>query len=147
MTEYLPHINAALNTLATVLLILGFVFIKAKNEKAHKATMMAAFATSCIFLISYLTYHFNIQGSKRFPTDPEVAPAIARYFYYFVLLTHVILAMTVPFFAISAIVAGLKDNRVLHRKIVKWGWPIWLYVSVTGIVVYAMLYQIYVPKG
>ncbi len=146
MIEYLPHINASLNTLATILLIAGFVLIKQRQEKLHKAAMLSAFATSCVFLACYLTYHFNVP-SKKFPTDPEVAPAIARYVYYAILLTHVLLAMSVPFLAIAAIYAGWKDRRESHRRIVRWAWPIWLYVSITGIIVYLMLYQIFVPRS
>jgi uncharacterized membrane protein YozB (DUF420 family) len=92
-----------------------------------------------------LIYHFNVP-SKKFPTDTEVAPLAARYTYYAILLSHVVLAVSVPFLAIASIYYGLKDNRAAHRRVVAWSWPIWLYVSVTGIIVYLMLYQIYVPK-
>jgi uncharacterized membrane protein YozB (DUF420 family) len=107
--------------------------------------MMATLMVSILFLGCYLVYHFNVP-SKKFPTDTDVAPLAARYTYYVILLTHVLLAITVPFLAISSIYLGLKDYRAAHRRVVAWAWPIWLYVSVTGIIVYLMLYQIYVPK-
>lgn len=139
--QQLPHINVALNSLASVLLIVGFVLIKQRKERAHRNVMISAFAVSTLFLVCYLIYHFNVL-SKKFP---ETAPDAARYFYYVLLASHVILAMFVPFLVIAAIIQGLKDNRVAHRKIVRFAWPIWLYVSVTGVMVYLMLYQIYRP--
>ncbi|MFN3193659.1 MAG: DUF420 domain-containing protein [Aureliella sp.] len=148
MIEWLPHINVSLNALATVLLIVGFILIKKKQEQAHKKVMLAAMCVSALFLMFYLTYHFNIEGgSKQFPTDTSVAPLAARYFYYGLLLTHVLLAMTVPFLAIGSIYLGLKGKRESHRRLSKWTWPIWLYVSVTGVLVYLMLYQIYLPQA
>lgn len=135
----LPHVNVALNSLASVLLVAGFVLIKQRKEQAHRTVMLAAFAVSALFLICYLTYHFNVL-TKKFPLD---TPAAARYFYYTLLASHVILAMFVPFLVIAAIIQGLKNNRAAHRKIVRFAWPIWLYVSVTGVIVYLMLYQIY----
>lgn len=144
MIELLPHVNVSLNGLATLLLVIGRVLIYQKREKAHRNVMMAALVVSGLFLCCYLVYHFNVP-SKKFPTDTDVAPLAARYAYYAILLSHVLLAITVPFLAIASIYYGLKDNRVAHRRVVAWSWPIWLYVSVTGIIVYAMLYQIYVP--
>ena len=137
----LPHLNAALNALATVLLIAGYVQIKRRRETAHKWTMIACFGVSVIFLASYLTYHFNIPGgSKRFPSYP---PDVVRYTYYAILLSHVLLAAAVPFLAIATIWLGLADLRFRHRRLAWWTFPIWLYVSITGVVVYAMLYQLY----
>lgn len=140
MTEivhYLPHVNASLNALATVLLVAGFVLIKRRQEAAHKWTMLACFGVSVVFLACYLTYHYYA-GSKKFPTD-----TIVRYPYYAILLTHVVLAALVPFLAIATIITGLRDNRPWHLRLAKWTFPIWLYVSVTGVVVYLMLYQLY----
>lgn len=135
----LPHVNASLNALATILLLTGFVLIKQRRERAHRQVMLATFVTSVVFLVSYLVYH-GLAGSKRFPTDTGTVP---RSIYYFVLLTHVVLAATVPFFAITAIVLGYRDRRAAHRRVAKWAFPIWLYVSVTGVVVYVMLYHLY----
>jgi uncharacterized membrane protein YozB (DUF420 family) len=140
----LPHVNAALNALATLLLIAGYVQIKRRQEIAHQWTMLACFGVSVLFLASYLTYHFNIPGgSKRFPSYP---PDMIRYLYYGILLTHVVLAATVPFLAIASIWLGLADYRRWHRKLSWWTFPIWLYVSITGVIVYCMLYQLYPPQ-
>lgn len=139
--KQLPHINASLNGLATVLLLLGFALIKRRQETAHKWTMLACFCVSVVFLACYLTYHYHLEGvSKRFPSYP---PTAVRVTYYAILLTHVVLAALVPFLAIATIYAGLADKRALHRRLAKWTFPIWLYVSVTGVIVYLMLYQIY----
>lgn len=146
MIEWLPHVNVTLNALATVLLVTGFILIKRKKESSHKKVMLAALCVSGLFLASYLTYHFSIEGgSKKFPTDTDVAPLAARYLYYGILLTHVLLAMLVPFLAMGSIYLGLRGRRMAHRRLSRWTWPIWLYVSVTGVIVYCMLYQIYVP--
>jgi uncharacterized membrane protein YozB (DUF420 family) len=146
MVIYLPHVNVTLNAISIFLLLLGLAYIKRGKEDLHRWTMLATFATSVVFLISYLTYHY-FAGSKRFPDDPAVAPVYIRYFYYLILLTHVLLAAIVPVLAIISIVYGLRNERVRHRRISKWTWPIWMYVSVTGVIVYLMLYQIYVPRA
>ena len=143
LVEILPHINAALNALATLLLVIGYVQIKRRQEAAHKWTMLACFGVSAVFLACYLTYHFNIPGgSKRFPSYP---PALVRYGYYALLLSHVLLAAAVPFLAVITIWLGLANRRVAHRKIAWWTFPIWLYVSITGVLVYLLLYQLYPP--
>jgi putative membrane protein len=152
LIDILPHINVSLNALSAILLVLGFVLIKRKQEVAHRNVMLATFAVSALFLVCYLTYHFQLTyyygvAGKKFPTDPAVAPHVARYFYYGLLLSHVLLAMAVPVLALWAIWNGLKDRREAHRRVAKWAWPIWLYVSVTGVIVYLMLYQIYVPPA
>lgn len=144
MSEFvslLPHINASLNALATVLLVVGYILIKRRHELAHKRTMLACFGVSTLFLACYVTYHLNIEGgSKRFPTYP---PAAVRYSYYGILLTHVVLAAAVPFLAVTTIWLGLTNRRAAHRRVARWTFPIWLYVSITGVVVYLMIYQIY----
>jgi len=140
----LPHVNASLNALATVLLVAGYVLIKRRQEAAHKWTMLACFVVSVLFLASYLTYHYQLAGvSKRFPGYP---PPAVRYTYYAILLTHVVLAATVPFLAVFTIYLGLADKRKAHRGLAWWAFPIWLYVSITGVIVYLMLYQIYPPS-
>jgi putative membrane protein len=139
----LPHVNAGLNTLATVLLLAGYALIRRRQERLHMWAMLACFAVSAIFLASYLTYHFNIPGgSKKFPLEP---PPLVRYSYYLILLTHVVLAAAVPFLAVATIWLGLADRRAWHVRLARWTFPIWLYVSVTGVVVYLMLYQLYPP--
>jgi putative membrane protein len=144
VVEYLPHVNVSLNATATLLLIVGFVLIKAGREVAHKRAMLATFGVNVVFLISYLIYHANVL-SKRFPNDPSVASDTVRYFYYGLLASHVVLAAAVPFLAIWTIFLALRGRIDRHRRWARWTWPIWLYVSVTGVMVYLMLYQIYVP--
>jgi putative membrane protein len=137
--QLLPHINAGLNGLATLLLILGFVLIKQRREKAHQWTMIGCFAVSVVFLLCYVTYHIGIGGSKRFPSD--AGPV--RLVYLAILVTHVILAASVPFLAVATIYLGLRDRRIAHRRLARWTFPIWLYVSITGVIVYVMLYHVY----
>lgn len=143
LVPILPHVNASLNAFATLLLLLGFMQIKRKQERAHRWTMLACFGVSVLFLASYVTYHTLKGGSTKFPSYP---PDAIRYGYYAVLLTHVVLAALVPFLAVASIYFGLKNDRKRHRWISKATFPIWLYVSVTGVVVYLMLYQIYPPR-
>jgi uncharacterized membrane protein YozB (DUF420 family) len=137
-------VNASLNSLATVLLVTGYVLIKQKREIAHRNVMLACFGVSVVFLACYLTYHFNIAGgSRRFPSYP---PAAIRYGYYVMLATHVVLAAAVPVLAILTILSGLRDNRLRHRKLAWWTFPIWLYVSITGVLVYLFLYHFFPPR-
>lgn len=139
----LPAVNAGLNALSALFLTAGYILIKRKQERAHRRCMMAAFGTSVLFLISYLTYHgYVAYVLKRGPTifrDPEWFRPI----YLFILGTHTILAMVVVPLAIASIYLGYRDRRETHRKISRWTWPIWMYVSVTGVVIYFLLYQIF----
>jgi uncharacterized membrane protein YozB (DUF420 family) len=137
--HYLPHVNASLNALATVLLIMGYVWIRQCREQAHRVTMVSSFAVSVLFLVCYLVYHAQV-GSRRFPEYP---PPWVRWIYLGILLTHVVLAATVPFLAVVTIFLAWRDRRTAHRRLARWTFPIWLYVSVTGVVVYIMLYQLY----
>jgi len=143
MTDTLPHVNATLNLLAAVLLVVGLVLIKQRREQAHRRIMVASFLVSTLFLICYLTYHAQV-GHKRFPTYPPLA---VQWFYKGMLLTHILLAALVPPLAITTIVMGYRDQRVAHRRLARWTFPIWLYVSVTGVLVYGMLYWLYPPQG
>jgi putative membrane protein len=136
----LPHVNASLNGLATVLLVIGYLYIRAGKVKTHRNVMLACFAVSVAFLACYLTYHIMLGGSRKFPQYP---PPIIRYTYFVVLFSHIVLAALVPFLAITTIVLGLLDRRAAHRKLARWTFPIWLYVSITGVIVYVMLYQVY----
>lgn len=135
--QHLPTINALLNALAGFLLVMGYVQIKRGNEAAHKQTMLSAFFVSVAFLACYLAYHF-MAGHVKFQGGPPVS-----YLYYTILFTHIVLAMAVPVLAITTIYFGLTDQRVRHRRWARWTFPIWLYVSVTGIVIYVMLYWLY----
>ena len=139
----LPHVNATLNSLAAVLLMAGLFLIKANKETAHKIAMLSAFAVSIAFLACYLTYHAT-NLSQEFPRAEYPSVAI---FYYILLASHVLLAMTVPVLAVITIYLGIKDRRAAHKKMAKWTFPIWLYVSVTGVVIYIMLYWIYLPPA
>lgn len=135
----LPAVNASLNALATCLLVTGYVLIRRGREQAHKCTMLATFAVSCVFLGCYLYYHYHA-GSV-----PFTHPGAVRYVYFAVLIPHVFLAATVPFLAAATIYLGLGDRRAAHRRLARWTFPIWLYVSITGVIVYVMLYQLYPP--
>ena len=136
--HYLPHLNASLNALATVLLLLGYVLIRQGREPAHRITMVSCFAVSVLFLVCYLVYHAQA-GSRRFPEYP---PSWIRCTYFGVLLTHVVLAAAVPPLAVATIYLAWRDRRITHRRLARWTFPIWLYVSVTGVAVYWMLYRL-----
>lgn len=140
IASYLPHVNASLNALATVLLVTGYVLIKQRRERAHKRVMLGCFFVSLLFFACYVTYHLLIGGGKRFSQDTL---GVIRIFYYSVLLSHIVLAVAVPVLALATIYLGLRDRRSAHRALARWTFPIWLYVSVTGVVVYVMLYQLY----
>ncbi len=131
----LPTVNAGLNALATALLVTGWLLIRSGRVKAHRAAMLAALACSVLFLTSYLVYHAQV-GSVRFP-----GTGWARTFYFAVLLTHTPLAAAVPFLALVTLVRALRERFDRHRAIARWTLPIWLYVSITGVVIYVMLYR------
>ena len=131
----LPALNATLNGAAAALLVLAFVLIKQGKRDAHKRVMLAAFAVSCLFLISYLIYHAQV-GSVRYQHTGTL-----RAIYFSILITHTTLAALVPFLAVITLRRGLASRFVRHKAIARWTLPIWLYVSVTGVVVYLMLYR------
>jgi uncharacterized membrane protein YozB (DUF420 family) len=157
------HVNASLNSIAAVLLIIGFFLIKRRRIEAHKRVMLAAFAVSAVFLACYLWYHYQVQH-VRF-----THPGAVRNIYYAILASHILLAITVPFLAIRQIYLGFRAlgcctssrdqsdaaaaratqnaYREKHIRLSRWTFPIWLYVSVTGVVVYAMLYHLWPPVG
>ena len=132
----LPSVNAALNATAAVLLVWGYTLIRRKRIQTHRKVMLAAFATSSLFLICYLVYHAQV-GSVHFPKTGAI-----RTVYFSILGTHTLLAATVPVLAIITLSRGLGGRIDKHRKIARWTLPIWLYVSVTGVVVYMMLYHL-----
>lgn len=131
----LPTLNALLNATATLMLLVGYYLIKRGHEQAHKRTMIAALVVSAMFLTSYLTYHFQA-GRTDF-----VGPSAIRAIYLSILFPHIVLAVTVPPLALTTIYFGLTDQRARHRRLARWTFPIWLFVSVTGVIVYLMLYQ------
>jgi uncharacterized membrane protein YozB (DUF420 family) len=138
MLSQLPLVNATLNATATVLLIIGYVMIRQRREAAHKRIMLTAFGVSVLFLASYLTYHIGHGAATRFTGQGVIRPV-----YFLILISHIILAATVPVLAIVTIILGLRDRRLAHRRWARWTFPIWLYVSVTGVVIYVMLYHLY----
>ena len=131
----LPVVNATLNAIAAILLVWGYILIRRRSIAAHRRVMLAAFATSSVFLCCYLIYHYNV-GSVRFPRTGMV-----RTVYLSILATHTALAATVPPLAIITLSRGLRERFDRHRRIARWALPVWLYVSVTGVVVYWMLYR------
>lgn len=136
MTVYdLPVINASLNAASTVFIALGWWFIRRDQKQQHIACMAAALLTSTVFLACYLTYHFHALSVKF------THPGIVRPIYYFILITHVLLAFATLPLVIMTVVPALRARFDRHRRMGKWTMPIWLYVSVTGVVVYLMLYQ------
>ena len=133
----LPLVNASLNGVATVLLIVGYACIRRRRIIAHRTAMVAAFVTSVLFLISYLTYHAHA-GSRPFPGQGPI-----RVVYFVILISHIILAAAIPPLAGITLWRAYRRRFDRHMKIARWTLPLWLYVSVTGIVVYLMLYQLY----
>ena len=131
----LPALNATLNGISAVLLVIGYVLVRQRKLEQHRRVMIAAFSTSVLFLISYLIYHASV-GSKPYPGQGSI-----RTLYFFVLITHIVLAALVPPMAIVTLVRGLRERYDAHRRLARWTLPIWLYVSVTGVIVYVMLYQ------
>ena len=152
MTEWLgqvvsPGLNATLNGLSGVLLVVGYLAIKRRGIALHKTCMLSALAVSALFLTSYLYYHFVIKTevATRFAErNPTATPAVAR-LYYVLLTSHTILAAAVAPLALVTAYLGLRDRLKGHVRIARWTLPIWLYVSVTGVVVYWMLYRLYPP--
>ena len=136
-TGGLPTLNAALNALSFILMTAGFYFIRRRQISRHRACMLAACGSSVLFLISYVAYHLQA-GSVRFPGEGWIRPV-----YFFILLTHTLLAATVPFLVLVTLFRAFRANFEAHRRIARWTLPIWAYVSVTGVVVYYLLYIAY----
>jgi uncharacterized membrane protein YozB (DUF420 family) len=137
--DQLPAVNATLNMIAFVFLLTGYRFIRQRRVTAHKRCMIAAFTVSILFLMSYLTYRF-IAGDKKFGGAGFIRPI-----YFFILITHVSLALMVPFLAAWTLVLGLRGRFEKHRWWARITFPVWVYVSITGVIVYVMLFQIYGP--
>ena len=134
---YLPHVNACLNSTSAVLLIAGYRFIRKLQVDAHRKCQVAAFITSTLFLISYLTYHYY-HGDTRF-----LGQGIVRPFYFTVLISHVILAIVIIPLILITLYRAARGDFIRHKRIARWTLPLWLYVSVTGVIVYLMLYHFY----
>jgi putative membrane protein len=149
---FLPHLNAVLNSSTAIALMGGFYFIRIKkNERYHKTVMLTAFGLSSVFLISYVIYHFqgghtkfgDLNGDEQLSLAEISAAGTMRYVYYFVLLTHILLAIIVVPFVLLAIYFGISKQIPRHKKIVKYTFPIWLYVAITGVLVYLMISPYY----
>jgi len=131
----LPAVNATLNALSGILLLIGYTRIRAGKRAEHRTWMLAAFVASSLFLVSYVVYHAQV-GSVPFTRQGFVRPL-----YFGILITHVTLAAVVLPMAILTLTRGLKGRFVQHKAIARWTFPVWLYVSVTGVLVYVLLYQ------
>jgi uncharacterized membrane protein YozB (DUF420 family) len=131
----LPAINATLNAIAAILLAIGYTLIRQKRIQAHRRVMLTAFSVSVVFLACYLFYHYNAGVVYYQKTG------LLRYIYLTILTTHTILAVITPVLAIITLRRGLRMDVQRHRAIARWTFPIWMYVSVTGVVVYLMLYK------
>lgn len=131
--SYLPAVNAGLNGLAAVLLVCGRVAIAQRKERLHRTLMLSAFVASATFLVCYIYYH-NLQGDTKFLGEGWIRPV-----YFFILITHIVLSMAVFPLILSSIYFGLRDRRATHRRIARLTFPMWLYVSVTGVAIFFLL--------
>ena len=135
--SFLPALNASLNALATVLLVVGRGLARRGRVDQHRRVMLGAFAVSSLVLVLYVTH----KAWRGFEHTPYHGTGGARSLYLAILGSHLVLAMAVPVLALALIRLGLADRRAAHRRLARWAWPVWLYVSVTGIVIYGMLYH------
>lgn len=137
LIPYLPHVQASLNALAAILLLSGYRYIKLKNLRAHQICMTATLITSAIFLISYSTYHINVGY------HPFTGTGLIRPVYFIILSTHVILAIALVPMVITTAMLAFQGNIKKHPRIARWTLPVWLYVSVTGVVIYLFVFHLY----
>lgn len=136
-TTYLPHINGVINSLTAILLLIGLYFIKQKNVEAHKRTMLTAFVLGSFFLVSYVLYHLTNEST------PFGGKGWVRPIYFFLLVSHIVLSIVVVWFVLRAVYYALSGQISKHKQAVKYAFPIWLYVSITGVVVYLMIRPYY----
>lgn len=136
-TSYLPHINGIINSITSVLLLLGLYFIRQNNVQAHKRTMLTAFTLGSLFLVSYVLYHLTNDST------PYGGQGWIRPVYYFLLISHIVLSVVVVWFVLRAVYFALNGQILKHKKTVKYAYPIWLYVSITGVIVYLMIKPYY----
>jgi putative membrane protein len=139
----LPMVNACLNGLSAVLLSIGYYFIKTRQQTAHRNCMIAAFTTSVVFLACYLFYHFEMHRLYGKAHTQFINPRWFRPIYLCILFSHLVLAVVIVPMILMSLHRGLKARYELHKKIARWTWPLWMYVSVTGVVIYLLLYQIF----
>lgn len=148
---FLPHLNAVINTATAMALIAGLIFIRRKNIRYHRTAMTTAFILGTVFLVSYVIYHSSVESTvfgdldKNGVVDHQEAAAIGmmRTVYLIILVSHIVLAAIVVPFVLLAMYFALTEKYTKHRKVVKFGYPIWLYVSVTGVIVYLMISPYY----
>lgn len=137
-TKTLPHINGVINTLTSILLLAGYYFIRKKNITAHRQSMTIAFVLGGLFLVSYVLYHLSNE-STTFGGEGIIRPI-----YFFLLISHILLSIGVVWFVLRAVYFAYSGQIALHKKAVKWAFPIWLYVSITGVLVYLLISPYYV---
>ena len=136
-TKALPHLNGLINSLTSLSLLAGFYFIKQKNISAHRLMMTVSFSLGSVFLVSYVLYHLSNEST------PFGGEGIIRPIYYFLLISHITLSIGVVWFVLRAIYFAMSNQIDLHKKVVRWAFPIWLYVSITGVIVYLMISPYY----
>jgi putative membrane protein len=136
-TKVLPHLNGVINTLTALLLLAGRYFIAQNNIRAHRQSMTAAFMLGSLFLVSYVLYHLTNEST------PFGGEGVIRPIYYFLLISHIVLSIVVVWFVLRAIYYAYSNQIALHKKVVKWAFPIWLYVSITGVIVYLLISPYY----
>lgn len=141
--SFLPAVNASLNSVATLLLVWGRLLIRRRRERAHRRVMLAAFAVSSLFLVFYVMH----KASRNFENTTFHAEGAARAAYLALLFSHVVLATSVPVLALWLIRLGWTDRREAHRRLARVAWPIWMYVSVTGVLIYVLLYHLNPTPG
>ena len=139
----LPKINAALNTVAAILLMSGFVFIKRSRKAAHRNCMIGALVCSTVFLACYLYYHYTMKKMYGEAHTRFLNPEWFRPIYLTILFTHLVCAVAIVPMIIITVSRAAKARFELHKKIARWTWPVWMYVSVTGVLIYFLLYQIF----
>lgn len=138
-TSILPHINALINSLTSLFLVIAFAAIRRKNIPLHRTCMLICVGLGLLFLVTYILYHLT-HTSTSYPKESD---SVLRFVYYFLLITHIILAAVVVYFVLKALYFAFNSDFERHKKIVKWAYPIWLYVSVSGVLVYLMISPYY----
>ncbi len=142
----LPAVNACLNGLSAICLSTGYYFIRRKNQTAHRNCMITAFIASALFLACYVTYHSYVAYYLHRGPTPFRGPAELRPIYLAILITHSVLAVVIVPLALITLWRALRERFDRHKRIARWTWPLWMYVSVTGVLIYIVLYQIFPPQ-
>jgi uncharacterized membrane protein YozB (DUF420 family) len=142
----LPAVNATLNSLSTVLLLTGYVFIKKGKQTAHRNCMVGALITSSLFLVCYLYYHYQMKQHYGAAHTKFLEPAWFRPIYLLILFTHLVGAIAIVPLVLMTVTRAARQRFDQHKRIARWTWPIWMYVSVTGVLIYFLLYQIFPQK-